>query len=69
MFFTAITFFSYNTLNVNSLECVSMNNHKCKEGSETINVDTNEPMFYPCSITINKSKGKCSTINDPYSKL
>ena len=40
MFFTAITFFSYNTLNVNSLECVSMNNHKCKEGSETINVDT-----------------------------
>ena len=25
-FSTAITFFSYNTLNVNSLECVSMNN-------------------------------------------
>ena len=25
-FFTEITFFSYNVLNVNSLECVSMNN-------------------------------------------
>ena len=29
-FFTAITFFSYNILNVNSLECVSMNNQECK---------------------------------------
>ena len=28
--FTAITFFSYNILNVNSLECVSMNNRKCE---------------------------------------
>ena len=39
-FFTAITFFSYNTLNVNSLECVSMNNEKCKIRSEIINVNT-----------------------------
>ena len=29
-FFTAITYFSYNALNVNSLEFVSMNNQKCK---------------------------------------
>ena len=29
-FFTAITFFSYNISNANSLECVSMNNQKCK---------------------------------------
>ena len=29
-FFTAITFFSYNVLNVNSLEWVSMNNQECK---------------------------------------
>ena len=53
-FFTAITFFSYNTLNVNSLECISMNNQECKIRSEIINVNTNEPMFYPYSITINK---------------
>ena len=68
-FFTAITFFSYNLLNVNSLELVSMNNQKCKIRSEIINVNTNEPMFYPYSITINKSKGNCNTINDPYVKL
>ena len=29
-FFTAMTFLSYNTLNVNSLECVSMNNQEFK---------------------------------------
>ena len=33
------------------------------------NVNTNEPMTYPYSITINKCKGSCNTINDPYAKL
>ena len=51
-FFTAITFFGYNVLNVNSLEYVSMNNQKCKTRSEIMNVNTNEPVFYPYSITI-----------------
>ena len=38
-FFTAITFFSYNTLNVNSLESVSMNNQKCKIRSNNVNTN------------------------------
>ena len=29
-FFTAITFFSSNLLNINFLECVSMNNQDCQ---------------------------------------
>ena len=48
--FTATPFFSYNILNVDSLECVSMNNQECKIRSEIININTNEPMFYPYSI-------------------
>ena len=60
-FFTAITSFSYNLLNVNSLECISKNNQECKIRSEIINVNTNEPMFYPYSITINECKGSCNT--------
>ena len=68
-FFTAMTFFSYNVLNVNSLECVSMNNQECKARSKIINVNINEPMFYPYSITINRCKGSCNTINAPYAKL
>ena len=68
-FFAVITFFSYNVLNVNSLECVAMINQKCKIRSERINVNTNEPIFYPFSITIKKCKGNCNTINNPYAKL
>ena len=63
-----MTFFSYHALNVNSVECVSMDNQECKIRSEIINVNTNEPIFYPYSITINKCKGSCNTINDLYAK-
>ena len=26
-------------------------------------------MFYPYSVDINKCKGSCNTINDPYAKI
>ena len=68
-FFTAMEFFSCNVLNVNSLKYASINNQGCKIRSEIINVNTNEPVFYPCSIKINKCKGSCNTINNPYAKL
>ena len=64
-----MTFFSYNVLNLNSLECVSMNNQEFKIRSERINFNTNEPMFYLYRITINKCKGSSNTINEPYAKL
>ena len=50
MFFHSNNFFSCNVLNLNSLKCVSINNQECKIRSEIINVNTNEPMFYPYSI-------------------
>ena len=53
-FISAMTFFSFNVLNVNSLECVSMNNQECKMRSEVINVKTKGPIFYPYSIIINR---------------
>ena len=52
--FTAMTFF--NLSNVNSLECVSMNNQECKIRTEIIDLNTNEPMFYPYSIKIDRCK-------------
>ena len=69
MFFTAMAFFNFHLSNVNSLKYVSMNNQECKIRSEIVNVNTNEPMFYPYSITINKCQGSCNTINDPYAKI
>ena len=46
-----------------------MNNQECKIRTEIINLNTNEPMFYPYTIKINKCKGSCNTINDPYAKI
>ena len=59
----------FNLSNVNSLECVSLNNQGCKIRTETISLYTNEPMFYLYSIKINRCKGSCNTINDPYAKI
>ena len=40
-FFTAVTFFG-----CNALKCVSMN-QECKIRQKIINVNSNEPSFYP----------------------
>ena len=54
---------------VNSLECVSMNNQECKVGTEIVNVNSNEPLFYPFNIKTSKCSVSCNNINDPYAKL
>ena len=54
---------------VNLLECVSMNNQECKISPEIVNVNSNEPLFYPYSIKKSKRNGSCNNINDPYAKL
>ena len=67
--FTAITFINLKLRNVNSLECVSMNNQECQIRTEIINLSANEPMFYHHSVKINRCKDSCYTINDPYAKI
>ena len=54
---------------VNSLECISMNNQECKARPNIIDVNNNEPVFYPYSIKVNKCSRSCNNINDPYAKL
>ena len=44
----------------NALKCVSMNNQKCKIKSEIIDVNGNEPTFYPYSIEVNKCSDSCN---------
>ena len=69
MFVVATIFFSCNALNVNQLKCSSMNNQECKIRPQIININSNEPSFYPCSVKINRCCGSCNNINDPYAKL
>ena len=59
-----MTFFSYNILNV-----ISLNNQECRAILEIININTKKPLFYPYCIKINRCSGSCNDINDPYAKL
>ena len=62
-------FFGCNLSSVNPLECVSMNNQECKVRPEIVNVNSNEPLFYPFNIKRSKCSGSCNNINDPFAKL
>ena len=55
--------------NASSLSCISMSNQACKARPETINVNSNNPVFYPFSVKTNKCSGKCNNINGPYAKI
>ena len=56
-------------LKVKSLECMSMINQKCMSRPKIIDVNPNEPVFYPYSIRVNKCSGSFNNINDPFAKL
>ena len=69
IFFIAMTLFICSVINVNPLKYVSMNNQDCKIRTKIIDINNNEPLFYPNSIKVNKYSGSCNNINDPYTKL
>ena len=46
-----------------------MNNQACKARPKIINVNSNNPVFYPFSIKTSKCSGNCNDINDPYAKI
>ena len=52
-----------------ALNCVSMNNQKCKVRPKIVDINNNSPMFYPFSIKVNRCSGNCNNINDPYAKI
>ena len=48
--------------------CVSMNNQECQVRPEIININSNELLFYPYTVKMNKCSGSCNNTNDPYAK-
>ena len=67
-FFTRLVFLSTLT-SINLLSCISMNNQECKVRPQIVNVNSDEPVFYPFSIKTSKCSGSCNNINDPYPKM
>ena len=46
-----------------------MNNQECKIRPQIININSDNLLFYPYSLQVNKCGASCNNINDPYAKL
>ena len=56
VFFVGLAILSDFT-NTSSLSCISMNNQICKARPQIVNVNSNNPIFYPFSIKTSKCSG------------
>ena len=46
-----------------------MNSQECKVRPQIVNLDRDEPVFFPFIIKTSKCSGSCNNINNPYAKL
>ena len=67
VFFVGLTILSSFT-SVNLLSCISMNNQECKTRPQVVNINGDDPVFFPISIKTSKCSGSCHNINEPYAK-
>ena len=42
---------------------------ECKTRHQVINVNSNNPIFYPFTIKVSDCSGNCNNINDPFAKI
>ena len=54
--------------NINSLSCISVKNQECETRPQIVNVNGDEPLFFPFSIETSKYSGSCN-INHLYAKI
>ena len=53
----------------NALKRFLMKNQECKVRPEIVNININNPIFYPFSVKVNRCSGNCNNINDTYAKI
>ena len=68
VFFIGLTILS-SFVSINVLNYISMNNQECKTRPQVINVNGDEPVFFPFSIKTSKCSGSCNNISYPYAKI
>ena len=65
-FFFSELVFLLTLTRVNLLSCISMNNQECKVKSQIVNVNGDDPVFFPFSIKTSKCSGSCRNIINPF---
>ena len=61
--------FSSSLVSTTPLSCISIKNQECKVRPDIVDINSNNPIFYPFSIKINKCSRNCNNINNPYAKI
>ena len=56
-------------MNATALICISINNQACKARPQIVNVNINNPIFYPFCIKTSKCSGSCNNINDLFARI
>ena len=51
------------------MSCTSLKNQEYKVRPKIADINSNNPIFYPFSIKINKCSANCNNINNPYAKI
>ena len=46
------------------LKCVSLNNRPCQPRPILVNINSNQPLYCPFTVSVNKCGGSCNTIID-----
>ena len=67
-FFAGLLFLS-NLTSINSLSSSSMNNQEYKVRPQIVNVDEDDPVFFPFSVKTSRCGVSCNNINNPCGKL
>ena len=67
-FFTRLAFLLTFT-GINLLSCISLKNQECKVRPQIVNLNGDDPMFFPFSIKTSKCRGSSNNINNLHAKL
>ena len=51
------------------LSCISIKNQECKVRHQIVDINSNNPIFYPFSVKINKCSGSCNNIDNSYPNI
>ena len=52
-----------------ALNCVLMNNQEYKVRPKIVDISSNNLIFYPFIVKVNRCSGNCNSINDPYARI
>ena len=48
------------------MKCLTLNNQPCQARPMVVNINSDETLFCPFTVSVNKCGGRCNTTDNPY---